>query len=92
MENKILVLIIIIFGLLVLGIFFELNKTAYIVYGVCWEAEELEENVIEKLKKDGCTIETNICEKTPEFCIKNTTTTRVCCPFRKCPDYAGILC
>lgn len=92
MGSKVFILILIVLILLIFGIFIELNKTAYMIYGVCWEAGELEDEVINQLKLDGCTIEENFCEILPEFCIKNETTTRVCCPFKKCPNYKGLFC
>ena len=92
MEKYLLLLIGLIFVLLLIGIVVELSSTAYTIYRVCWEAEDLNAEVVKELKDSGCNVEESICEKNQEFCTRESTTTRVCCPFRKCPKYEGIFC
>ena len=92
MEKYLLLLISVIFILLLIGITIELSKTAFMIYGNCWEAEDLKIEVVEELKNSGCSVEEGICKKNFEFCTENSTTTRVCCPFKTCPRYEGIFC
>ena len=93
MSKKMIITSVIIVALIALVALFKIvGPTGSAVYGKCWESKQLDSATISDLKSGGCTVEQNVCESEPYFCIRSDTTTRICCPFKECPDLEEVYC